>query len=149
MFLSCWFFGLRHDSLEPLCCLVGPGLGAKWGPMGRQPINILWGFLHQCPCPLTVSYSQTPPPRPLVRSSPSSWRGTAVLVPSACETLLLQPAREKFLFLPALWSSCMQAHSGLKAKYSEGFSIPDPHTALEGCFLYRNVLCSLCVFYIF
>ena len=39
VFLSCWFFGLRHDSLEPLGCWVRPGLGAKMGTYGGAQAN--------------------------------------------------------------------------------------------------------------
>ena len=93
--------------------------GDLWGSSSQ---SIFSGASSTSVLALTVSYSQTPPPRPLVRSSPSSWRGTALCWFPVHVRPCVQPAREKFLFLPALWNSYTQTVLAFKAKCSSSSS---------------------------
>ena len=120
--------------------------GDLWGSSSQ---SIFSGASSTSVLALTVSYSQTPPPRPLVRPSPSSCRGTALCWFPVHARPCVQPPREKSLFLPALWSSCMQALVTFKAKYSEGFSFQFLTLPWKAVFYMGMSLCSLCVFYIF
>ena len=128
----------------------------SWGPLGELTLNnIFWGLCHQYPCPHSelqpTPASPGDPTRPLVRSNPSSYVSIALCWVPAHVRSCVHPPRVESLFLPALWSSCIQAPLAFKAKCAGGFFLlmPDPQTVLEGYFYVRTSQCSLCVFNIF
>ena len=99
----------------------------KWGPLGDlMLISIPWGLHYQCLCPHSglqpTLTSPGDPPRPLGRSSPGSYGGTAFCCILVHVRSCVHPPRVESLFPPTLWSFCTQALLGFKAKCFEGSS---------------------------
>ena len=90
----------------------------KWGPLGDQYqlslISIPWGLHYQCPCPhseLQPTFaSPWGPPRPLGRSRPCSYRGTALCWVPVHVRPCVHPPRVDSLFPPACGAPTLKPH---------------------------------------